>query len=598
MRRFVIAAILLTLLIGLVGGVARADTSASPSPGAEKLVFRVGQMQEVDNLNPFIGQSLITTEILHLNYDYLCGYAPNGDPRPEIADSWEVSEDGLTWTFKIHPGIKWHDGEPLTARDVAFTYMYVIDNELSAYTWNTSNMKEVVATDDSTVVFHLSKPRADMLRTAVTIVPEHVWSKVPGDKVETYQVKLPLVGSGPFQVTEEKPGSYWVLEANKEYFKGSPTIDEVILEQYTNEDTLSMDIKNGALDVAADLPIPQIEALQNEPGLTAGALDSPYFDCMAMNAYDDPDSLANPVLKDMKFRQAIAWAIDKQKIVDSCMGGYATVGDSIVPPGADGRWTPAEDEAFGFDLEKAKQMLEDAGYTDSDGDGIREDKQGKPIELRLWTRTESPPQQRAGKLIAGWYEEIGLKIKLTVETDGVVLDGLYNYTDDGKTYAPDFDMYIWGWPSNVDPAMILSYFTTPEIEMWNECSWSNAEYDALEDQQIQEMDWPTREKMVQRMQQIFYEEAPDIVLYYPKSLVAYNSDRWEGWVPYLTDNGMVVLSTFNLDTYIGLRPKTAATTSTESSNTALIVGAVIAALAVIAIIVLLVRRSRGRAIEE
>ena len=211
-------------------------------------------MQEVDNLNPFIGQSLITTEILHLNYDYLCGYAPNGDPRPEIADSWEVSEDGLTWTFKIHPGIKWQDGEPLTARDVAFTYMYVIDNELSAYTWNTSNMKEVVAVDDSTVVFHLSKPRADMLRTAVTIVPEHVWSKVPGDKVETYQVKLPLVGSGPFQVTEEKPGSYWVLEANKEYFKGSPTIDEVILEQYTNEDTLSMDIKNGALDVAVDLP--------------------------------------------------------------------------------------------------------------------------------------------------------------------------------------------------------------------------------------------------------------------------------------------------------------------------------------------------------
>ncbi len=160
-------------------------------------MFRVGQMQEVDNLNPFIGQSLITTEILHLNYDYLVGYAPNGDPRPELADSWEVSDDGLTWTFKIHPGIKCHDGEPLTARDVAFTYMYVIDNELAAYTWNTSNMKEVVATDDATVVFHLSKPRADMLRTAVTIVPEHIWSKVPGDKVETYQVKLPLVGSGP-----------------------------------------------------------------------------------------------------------------------------------------------------------------------------------------------------------------------------------------------------------------------------------------------------------------------------------------------------------------------------------------------------------------
>ena len=597
MRRFVIATILLTLLIGLTGGVARAATSASPSPGAEKLVFRVGQTQEVDNLNPFIGQSSITYEIFSLNYDYLVGTAPNGDPRPGLADSWEVSDDGLTWTFKIHPGIKWQDGEPLTARDVAFTYMYVIDNELQAFTWNTVNMKEVVAVDDATVVFHLSKPRADMLRTGVLIVPEHIWSKVPADKVETYQVELPLVGSGPFQVTEEKKGSYWIMDANKDYFGGAPTIDEVIFERYTNQDTLAMDIKSGALDVAFELPEAQIEALQSEPGLTADAFYRMYFDCMAMNVYDDPDSLANPVLKDVKFRQAIAWAIDKQKIVDSCMGGYATVGSSICGPGTDGAWTPTADEAFGFDLEKSKQMLEAAGYKDADGDGVREDKQGKPIELRLWTRTESAPQQRAGKLIAGWYESIGLKIKLSVLTDGGIYDGLYNYTDNGKTYAPDFDMYIWGWPGGIDPEGILSCFTTSAIEWWNECSWSNAEYDALEKQQITEMDWPKREEMVQRMQQLFYQEAPDIVLYYPDSLMAYNSDRWEGWVPYLTANGMV-LNTHTLDTYIELHPKAVASTSSGSSNTALIVGAVIAALAVIAIVLLLVRRSRGRAVEE
>ena len=140
--------------------------------------------------------------------------------------------------------------------------MYVIDNDLSAFTWNTSNMKEVVAVDDATVVFHLSKPRADMLRTGVLIVPEHIWSKVPPDKVETYQVKLPLVGSGPFQVTEEKKGSYWVMEANKDCFLGAPTLDEVIFERYTNQDTLAMDIKNGALDVAFPLPTAQVEALE------------------------------------------------------------------------------------------------------------------------------------------------------------------------------------------------------------------------------------------------------------------------------------------------------------------------------------------------
>jgi len=597
MRRFVIATILLTLLIGLAGGVARAATSASPSPGGEKLVFRVGQMQEVDNLNPFIGQSSITYEIFSLNYDYLVGSAPNGDPRPEIADSWTVSDDGLTWTFKIHPGIKWHDGQPLTAKDVAFTYNYVIDNKLSAFTWNTKNMKDVVAVDDSTVVFHLSKPRADMLRTGVLIVPEHIWSKVPGDKVETYQVKLPLIGSGPFQVTKDKPGSYTVLAANKDYFMGAPTIDEVIMEVYTNQDTLAMDIRSGAIDVAFELPAPQLKALQSAPGITARAMEKMYFDNLAMNAYDNPNSLANPVLRDVKFRQAIVWAVDKQKIVDTCMGGYAEVGQSILVPGTDGAWTPTEAETFGFDLEKAQQMLEDAGYTDTNGDGVREDKQGKPIELRLWTRTESPPQQRAGKLMAGWFQSIGLKIKLSVLTDGGIYDGLYNYK--GKTYAPDFDMYIWGWPGGIDPDGMLSCFTTDAIEQWNECSWSNAEYDALEEQQIKEMDWPTREEMVKRMQQIFYQEAPDVVLYYPKSLMAYNSGKWEGWVPFPTASGMVV-NTHTPDTYIKLHLKAAATTTTSSgsSTSALIAGAVIAALAVIVIVLLLVRRGRRRAVEE
>ena len=595
MRRFVIATVLLTLLIGLAGGVARAATSASPSPGAEKLVFRVGQMQDVDNLNPFIGQSSITYEIFHLNYPYLVGSAPNGDPRPEIADSWAVSDDGLTWTFKIHPGIKWQDGEPLTASDVAFTYNYVIDNELEAFTWNTKNMKEVVAVDDTTVVFHLSKPRADMLSTGVLIVPEHIWSKVPGDKVLTYQVKLPLIGSGPFQVIEAKPGSYWVLAANKDYFGGAPTIDEVIFEVYQNQDTLAMDIKRRAIDVAFELPVAQFSALQNAPGITARAMDRMYFDDLCMNVYDNPNSLANPVLRDVKFRQAISWAVDKQKIVDTCMGGYATVGQSICNPGTDGAWTPTEAETFGFDLEKAKQMLEAAGYKDTNGDGVREDKQGKPIELRLWTRTESPPEQRAGKLIAGWFTSIGLKIKLSVVTDGGLYDGLYNKK--GDTYAPDFDMYIWGWPGDIDPEGILSAFPTSAIEWWNDCCWSNAEYDALEKQQISEMDWPTREKMVKRMQQIFYQEAPYVVLYYPKSLMAYNSGKWEGWVPYPTANGMV-LNTHTLDTYIKLHPKAAASTSSGSSNSALIAGAVIAALAVIAIVLLLVRRSRGRAVKE
>ena len=598
MRRFAIAIIAVTLLIGLAGGVARAATSASPSPGGDKVILRIGTLQEVDNLNPFAGFNIPSYEVYHLNYDLLVGYAPNGDVRPEIADSWTVSDDGLTWTFKIHPGITWQDGEPLTASDVAFTYNYIIDNELSAFSTYATNIEKAVALDDATVEFQLSKPKANMLRLWIPILPEHVWSAVPGKSADTYQSKPPLIGSGPFQAVEEKKGSYVRLVANKDYWRGAPKIDEVIIEIYQNQDTMTMDIKSGAIDVALDVPVAQFNALKNEPGIKTTAADKKYFVELAMNVYDNANSQGNPVLRDLKFRQAISWAVDKQKIVDTCMGGYAEVGQSILIPSTDGAWTPTPAETFGYDPEKAKQLLDAAGYKDANGDGVREDKQGKPIELRLWTRTASPEQQRAGKLIAGSFESIGLKIVLTVSSDGSINDGIYSYK--GDTYAPDYDMFIWGWGGNVDPDYMLADFITSQIEMWNDCCWSNAEYDSLYGQQVSEMDVATRNEQVARMQQIFYEDAPYAVLYYPQALIAYNTDKWEGWVPYPGENGMVVLQNDNIDTYVQLHPKVATTTTTDSgsSNTALIVGALIAALAVIVIVLLLVRRSRGRAVEE
>ena len=164
-----------------------------------------------------------------------------------------------------------------------------------------------------------------------------------------------------------------------------------------------MDLKSGNIDAAVGLPVAQFNALKSEPDLTATAAEGKSLTELCMNCYDSDDSLGNPVLRDVKFRQAISWAVDKQKIVATCMGGYADVGQSILVPSTDDAWTPTEAETFGYDLEKAKSLLDAAGYKDADGDGVRENKQGKPIKLRLWTRDESPEQQRAGKLIAGAF---------------------------------------------------------------------------------------------------------------------------------------------------------------------------------------------------
>jgi peptide/nickel transport system substrate-binding protein len=586
------------LACGLIWGITTAAGSSSPSPAAEKVVLRVGNTQDVDSLNPFIGYSVPAYEVYHLNYDMLTGYKPNGDVAPEIADSWTSTPDFLTWTFKIHPGIKWQDGVALTAKDVAFTYNYIIENDLSAFSTYTVNMKKAVAVDDTTVKFSLTKPKANILRMWIPIVPEHIWSKVSGkDAANKFQNNPPVIGSGPFQTVEYKKSGFTRMVANKDYWKGAPKIDEVVFENYTNQDTMTMDLKAGNIDVAFGVPVAQFNALKSEPGITARAADQKYLVELAFNAYASPNSQANPVLQDIAFRQAVSWAVDKEKIVATCMGGYADVGQSVLVPSTDDAWTPTAAETFGYDPEKAKQLLDAAGYKDTNGDGVREDKQGKPIKLRLWTRSESPEQQRAGKLIAGSFESIGIGIDLAVMNDGSISDGIWTYK--GSTYAPDYDMFIWGWSGNIDPDYMLADFITSQIEMWNDCCWSNKEYDTLYGQQASEMDAAKRKDQVTRMQQIFYEQAPYAVLYYPKALIAYNTAKWEGWVPYPNQNGLVVLAGDNIDSYRLVHPVAATTdtTSKSSSTTWIIVGVVIAII-VILIVVLVMRRSRGRELTE
>jgi len=596
--RFIILVLAALLVAGLAWGIGSAAASSpSPSPSGAKVVLRIGTTQDVDNLNPFTGYSTSAYEVFHLNYDLLVGYrASDGAPQPELADSWSSTPDGLEWTFKLHPGVTWQDGVALTAKDVAFTYNYIIQNELAAYTSYTNNIDKAVAVDDTTVKFILTKPKANMLRLWIPIVPEHVWGKVPGKNAgNDYQNTPPIIGSGPFQVVEAKKGEYTHLVANKSYWKGAPHIDEVLIEVYTNQDTMTMDLKAGAIDAAYGVPVAQFNALKSETGIKAVAAQFRYFDHIGMNVYDSPNSLGNPVLKDEKFRQAISWAVDKQKIVETCFGGYAQVGESILTPTVDYSWTPPADIAFGYDLEKAKQMLDAAGYTDSTGDGWRDDA-GKKITLRLWTRTESPEQQRAGKLVTGSFESIGLDIELSVMNDGSISDGLYNYK--GDTYAPDFDMFIWGWGGYADPDYMLGVETTSQIEMWNDSLYSNATYDRLYQQQSSEMDPAKRKAEVQQMQEMFYQAAPYVVLCYPKALIAYNTAKWTGWVPYPAEDGLVVMSTDNVDSYLSLQPRSTQAATGGSSNTTTLVVIVIVAILAVAIVALLVRRSRNRAITE
>ena len=596
------AAVAVVLAAGLavgLGGALAADESPSPADG--KVVLKLGWTNEPDNLNPFVGVSASCYEVWHLQYDLLNGYdAATLMPKPEFAESWSHSADGLTWTFKIRPGMTWQDGTPATARDVAFTFNYVIDNQMASFMGYTESIEKVEAPDDTTAVFTCSRPKANMLGMWVPILPEHIWSKIdPKDAGTGYANAPPIVGSGPFQVAEWKKGSYLRLAANPTYWAGKPKVDEVIFETYQNADTMAQDMKSGVLAGAWGIPPAQVESL-NGNGVTSISYITIGFDQLTFNCAPAP-ATGDPALRDPAFRKALNYAIDKQKIAAVAYSGQVSPATSLIPaglyaPDLDYHWEPTADQAYPFGLEKAKAALGAAGYKDTDGDAVREGKDGKPIKLDLLARNESIMSQQSGKFIAGWFKEIGLDIEFQVVSEAALSDKVWN-TVDGKV-QPDYDMFLWGWVGDADPNFLVSISTSDQAGMWNQSVWSDPEYDALFARQGRELDPQKRKETIWKMQQIVYEQSPFIPLIYSRSQEAYDTKRWTGWVNSPAKDGGPFY-TFQTDSYRLVHPVAATTAAGESGSSALATVLWIVAAAVGAVVVvLLIKRSRGRRAEE
>jgi len=557
------------------------------------VILRLGWTREPDNLNPFVGVSASCYEVWHLQYDLLNGYdAATLEPKPEFAESWSHSADGLRWTFKIRPGMTWQDGTPATARDVAFTFNYIIKNKMSSFTGYTEGIEKVVATDDTTAVFTCSQPKANMLGMWVPILPEHIWSKVdPKDAGTGYANTPPIIGSGPFQVIEWKKGSYLRLAANPNYWAGKPKVDEVIFETYQNADTMAQDMKSGSLGGAWGIAPAQVKRL-NGNGVTSMSYITIGFDQLTFNCAPAPAE-GNPALRDPAFRKALNYAIDKQKIAAVAYSAQVSPATSFIPAGLydpelDYHWEPPADQVYSFDVEKAKAALDAAGYKDTNGDGVRDGKDGKPIRLELLARAESIMSQQSGKFIAGWFKQIGLDIEFQVVSEAALSDKVWNTV--GGKIQPDYDMFLWGWVGDADPNFLASISTSDQAGMWNQSVWGNSEYDALFVEQGKKAIW--------KMQQIVYDQSPFIPLIYSRSQEAYSTKQWTGWVKSPAKDGGVFY-TFQTDSYRLVRPaavKTAAD-DPDSSTLSTVLWIVAAAVAAV-IVVLLIKRSRGRRAEE
>jgi peptide/nickel transport system substrate-binding protein len=448
------------------------------------------------------------------------------------------------------------------------------------------------------------------MRTSIPILPEHIWGKMPPKEAAgAFQNEPPIIGSGPFQTTEFKKGKYIRMVRNDDYWRGPAQVDEIIFSYYTNQDTMSDDLRIGNLDLVRDITATKLKQLESDASLKAIHYPTGSFDFMSMNGYDSSASKGDPVLRDPAFRNALAWSVDREKVVSLSMNGFARPATSVISDtkfgDIDYHWEPPADQVYTYDPDKARQMLDAAGYKDTDGDGIREN-DGKPIELRLWASSSWVPSQTTGKLVAGWLKDIGIKTDYTVLDQGALLDGVYTFDKDGN-WTPDYDMFILAWYSFLDPSQnILSWTTDQLAGGWNDCGFSDPEFDKAAQDSAVTIDPETgagdsieRRDLIWKAQQIFYEASPYVLFDYPEDLQGYNVAKWEGWVP-MQGKAVAFRLGNNIDSYWAVHPKAASTAEADngsSSTTWIVIGLVIAGLAVL-LVVVLSRRRGARRVEE
>ena len=586
-KLLVLAAVALVALVATAVGAAQSDD--------EKVVLTVGLTQDLDTPNVTAGELVSSYELYNLQYAGPTDLAAaDFATEPGLAESWEASNNGKTYTYTLREGLKWSDDTPLTAEDIAYTINRSRDEEWLNYTSTVANLS-AEATDDRTVVVtsKVNDPRLPGL--SLYVVPKHIWEKVPKDDVGTYAA-LDGVGSGAFSLTEWKKGQFWRMEANPNFWRGQVAIDEVVFRVFRNADAMVAALRNGEIDAAHNVPASSFPQLETEEGIVAVAGEQGGFDYLVLNSYDNQPprdteafNAPHPALTDLKFRQAIAHAIDKETLVERVLSGIATPGTAM-STSPNPAWIPelTEEQTYEFDLDKAKQILEDAGYTDSDGNGIRE-YEGEDITLRYAIRSESEYSKPYAEFITGWLEDIGIATTFSTYDDGQLIEVA------GKG---DFDMYVWGWTPFVDPDPMLSYFKCDQVAVdasdfsnyYNDTGLCDPEYDDLYKQQNTELDPEKRQQLVHDMLTRFYTAASYIVTATSPDLQAYRTDRFTGWVKQPAETGPVLFSNSS-PSYWNLTP-TGESGDSGGVSTAGIVAIAIAGAIGIALVAWFVMRRR------
>ncbi len=361
-------------------------------------------------INPILTSETISASLMNLIFSSLVKIDAANRPVPDVAESWEVSDDGLVWTFFLRRDVKFHDGHSLTAHDVEFTYRSIMDPKNMAPSAEKYKLIDKIEVEGDYVFrVELKHPFAPFIHWMMrAIAPSHL---LKNSDLRNTPFNQHPVGSGPFKLTDWTEDDTIVLDANKEYFlKGRPVLDRLIFRTYPDKKLALRAISDGEMDIALDLAAADLMFLSKKGTFRACPTSNSYYYAIVLN-------LSDPLFEDVRVRKALDHAIDKDFIIKNQLKGYSKV--CTGPFGVDSWGYNPNVQPVSYDVEKARKLLEQAGWQDTDGDGIL-DKDGKPFEISLVVPNISDNLERIAVAIRAQLVKAGIKVKMEYSDEPVL----------------------------------------------------------------------------------------------------------------------------------------------------------------------------------
>jgi peptide/nickel transport system substrate-binding protein len=507
---------ILALVVGVLLVTGSLITPARSAPaGGGSIAFPIVGDPTFNPWHPrhFV-ESIFVTRVL---FNGLTKWGKDSRWVGDLAESWEVSADGLTWTFKLRRGVKWHDGRDFTADDVKFTYDIVLNPQLGATGRAAfTNIREVRVVDPATVQFLLSAPQASLVASVgvnAGIIPRHAFANVAPANYWTHDAfnKRNPIGTGAYKIKEYVSGSYVTLEKNPAYFGGPPSIDTITFKVLPDVNAQIAQFLAGDLTVIfIDNPA-LVRAVRGRPNVEVNTLPQNNFYYMAPNH-------RNALFQDRRVRQAIMHSWDRPAMIKGFLEGFATPASSPLTPVLRNFFNPNV-KTYEFDRAKARQLLAEAGWRPGP-DGILV-KDGQRFRFALSYPTVQYFEPLAA-LVQQYLRAVGIE---------ATLDGAdFNTFISQKLLPRRFDALLGWWIMPEDPDFFNYAHSSAAERGFNLPMYSNREADALMEAGRKATNLAERERVYKRLQELMAEDLPYLQLWWPNEIRAWHT-RLKGVPP-------------------------------------------------------------------